>query len=334
MPVLSNPSLPGNSIDGSASFGAQLGQATRSSLLGSVGLSSGSSRQNVADMFQYSTKTAGPAPRFVYPDASIDWRVRISLAPGSTYFYNDPSNVLLSPLVTEIGGGSDNSIGGVLGNLTGLNGAKRVGVVFPYTPQLQIQHTATYQSQKLTHSNYAQYFYDNSEVQAINITADFTVQNINEGQYLLACIYFFRSVTKMFFGADPNAGNPPPMVYLNGYGQYYLPNVPCIITNFQHTMPGDCDYMDIPEPSATRTGYNPQFTNYRLNSTRLPTTSSMTLTMQPVYSRMAQSQAFSLNDFARGALINRQGAAGATSAFGATQATRYGNNNNKNGGFI
>lgn len=334
MPVLSNPSLPGNPNDGSASFGTQLGQAVQSSLLGSVGLSSGSTRQNVADMFRYSTKTVGPAPRFIYPDASTDWRVRVSLAPGSTYFYNDPSNVLLSPLVTEAGGGSDNSIGGAIGNLFGANGAKRIGVVFPYTPQLQIQHVATYQAQKLTHSNYAQYFYDNSEVQAISLSAEFTVQNVNEGQYLLACIYFFRSVTKMFFGADPNAGNPPPLVYLNGYGQYYLPNVPCVVTNFTHTMPADCDYMDIPEPSVTRTGYNPQFTNRRLNSTRMPTTSAITLTMQPVYSRMAQSQAFSLNDFARGALINRQGAGQPASAFGATQATRYANNNNKNGGFI
>lgn len=334
MPVLSNPTLPGNSIDGSSSFGSQLGQATRSSLLGSVGLSRGSTRQNVADMFRYSTRTVGPAPRFIYPDANVDWRVRISLAPGSTYFYNDPSNSLLSPLVTETGGGSDNSIGGVLGNIFGVSGAKRVGVVFPYTPQLQITHTANYQSQKLTHNNYAQFFYDNSEVQSINLTGEFTVQNINEGQYLLAAVYFFRSVTKMFFGADPNAGNPPPIVYLNGYGQYYLPNVPCVVTSFQHTMPPDVDYMDIPEPAVTRTGYNPQFTNRRLNSTRLPTTSSMTLTLQPVYSRTAQSKAFSLNDFARGALINRLGSGQPASAFGATQPTRYANNQNKNGGFL
>ena len=97
MPVLSNAVLPGNSINGSASIGDQLAQAAGSSLLGSVGLSQASGRQNVADMFKYSSKTVGPAPRFIYPDANTDWRVRVSLAPNSKYFYNDPQgNALLS----------------------------------------------------------------------------------------------------------------------------------------------------------------------------------------------------------------------------------------------
>lgn len=332
MPVLSNASLPGNNINGSASFGQQLGQSVESSLLGAVGLSQASNRQNVADMFRYSTKTVGPGPRFVYPDAAADWRVRVSLAPNSNYFYNDSNNYLLSPLVS--GGGGDNSVANALGQLTGLGGARRVGVVFPYTPTITVQHMANYTPQKLTHSNYTQHFYDNSEVGAITITTDFTVQNVNEGQYLLASVYFFRACTKMFFGSDPNAGNPPPIVYLNGYGQYYLPNVPCVVTSFSHTMPNDVDYIDIPEPAVTRTGYNPQVINRRLNSTRMPTTSQMTLTLQPVYSRVAQSQAFSLEDFARGALVNRQGGAGATSQFGATQGAQYANNNIKNGGFL
>lgn len=332
MPVLSNTPLPGNTIDGSLSLGAQLGQAAQSSLLGSVGLNQASGRQNVADMFKYSNKTVGPTPRFIYPDSSIDWRVRISLAPNSTYF--DPMNTpLLRPLLGGVG--SDITAATAIGSLFG-NG-KKIGVVFPYTPAISITHTANYQAQKLTHSNYAQYFYDNSEVSSINITTEFTVQNVNEGQYLLAAIYFFRSITKMFFGQDPRAGNPPPLVYLNGYGQYYLPNIPCVVTSFQHTMPADCDYMDIPEPSVTGAGgqwYNPQFISKRLNSTRLPTTSSMTLSLQPVYSRTAQSQAFSLEDFARGALVNRLGGAGSTSAFGATQGATYANNKLKNGGFI
>jgi hypothetical protein len=334
MPVLSNTTLPGNSISGNPSFGAQLSQVAESSLLGAVGLSQASGRMNVADMFKYSTRTVGPAPRFIYPDANTDWRVRVSLAPNSKYFYNDPSNTLLAPLVSETGGGSDNGIGGALGNLFGVGGAKRVGVVFPYTPSVTVQHNANYSEQKLTHSNYTQYFYDNSEVSAISITADFTVQNVNEGQYLLATVYFFRSVTKMFFGMDPGAGNPPPLVYLNGYGQYYLPNVPCVVKSFSHTMPEGVDYMDIPEPSVTRTGYNPQIMNRRLNSTRMPTTSQITLSLQPVYSRTAQSSGFSLEDFARGALVNRLGAAGPASAFGATQGIRYADNNIKNGGFI
>lgn len=323
MPVLPNSVLPGNTFNPtSQSFGAQIGQAIGSSLGGAVGLSQASNRLNVAQMYNYSTRTAGPNPTVVYPNASIDWRVRLSLAPNSNYFYNDPNNSLLSPLRSEIGGGSSSGVGSAVLNALGQrsqSGASRVGVVFPYTPDIKITHVANYTAQKFTHSNYASYFYDNSEVQAINISGEFTVQNINEGQYLLAAIYFFRSVTKMFFGGDPNAGTPPPILYLNGYGQYYLPNVPCVVTNFTHNMPPEVDYMDVPEPAATQSGYNPQFTNYRLNSTRLPTQSVITLQVQPIYSRLSQSQGFSLQDFAKGALINAPGSNGAVTAFGATQ---------------
>ena len=332
MSVLPNTTLPGPQ-GSSSNFLNQLASTAGSSLLGSVGLSPASTRQNVADMFRYSDKTAGPSPVLIFPQASNDWRVRISLAPGSNYFYNDYNNTLLSPLLGESGGGSSSGIGGAIGNLFSNSGSKRVGVVFPYTPQVQVQHSATYSPQKLTHSNYTQHFYESSEVQAISITGDFTVQNVNEGQYLLACVYFFRSVTKMFFGADENAGNPPPLVYLNGYGQYYFPNVPCVVTAFSHTMPAEVDYMDIPEPGVPP--YNPQAQNYRLNSTRMPTTSSITLSLQPMYSRLAQSQGFSLNDFAAGALVNPPGTGLPTSAFGSsTGAKSVTDSNRSNGGFI
>jgi hypothetical protein len=334
MPVLPNSPMP-SGYDSSSSVSSQIGSAFKSSFLGAVGLSSASGRQNVADMFQYAKRTSGPiTPAYNTNFASNDWRVRISLAPNSKYFYNDANNKLLSPLVKEIGGGSTDPIASGAINLFGLGGSefRRIGVVFPYTPQLAITHAANYSPQKLTHNNYANYFYDNSEVQAITISGEFTVQNVNEGQYLLASVYFFRSVTKMFFGNDPLAGNPPPLVYLNGYGQYYLPNVPCVVTAFTHTMPAEVDYMDIPEPAAI---YDPRINNYRLNNTRLPTTSTVSVTLQPVYSRKSQSQNFSLNDFARGALINAPGSAKPASAFGSTQPMITNKTGTKpTGGFI
>jgi hypothetical protein len=56
----------------------------------------------------------------------------------------------------------------------------------------------------------------------------------------------------------------------------------------------------------------------------LPTTSTISITLQPVVSRLAQSTGFNLNDFARGALINRQGSGMPSSAFGQTQAAQNG----------
>jgi len=325
MPVLPNQPLQTTGTNQNSSLGAQIGSAIGGTLSGGVGFNPFMNRQNVSSMFAYSNNTQGPSLVVNYPQASYDWRVRVTLAPGSNYFYNDPSNNLLSPLRTEVANNVTSAVvqgvNNLFGGFGGSGSQQRVGVIFPYTPSVTVQHLANYEPQKLTHNNYANYFYNNSEVSAITINAEFTVQNINEGQYLLAAIYFFRSVTKMFFGNDSFAGNPPPMVFLNGYGEYYLPNVPCVVTSFSHVMPDSVDYINIPEPGIA---YNPTLTNPVLNSTRLPTHSTISVTLQPVYSRLAQSQGFSLNDFARGALINAQGTGGKASSFGATTQPAYG----------
>jgi hypothetical protein len=219
-----------------------------------------------------------------------DWRVRISMARFTAqYFYNNPNNAIMSPL------------------------SQTNGVIFPYTPQISIGHMAKYNSQNLTHSNYNSYFYENSEVQAIRINADFVVQNVVEGQYLMAVIQFFRTCTKMFFGNDVFAGTPPPLVFLNGYGAPYLPNVPCVVTQFEHTMPKEVDYVPIPLRVAggifDRTLYNSAFVESDVPSTSpssyvaLPTSSEITLALQPVYSRKNIADNFTLQKFGNGDLI-------------------------------
>jgi hypothetical protein len=267
-----------------------------------------------------------------------DWRVRVSLAESAKYFYNSQSPAdkgIMSPLFSS---------------------PTQNGVVFPYTPQVQVTHTASYSQQKFTHSNYPGYYYENSEVAAISISGDFTVQNVIEGQYLLAAITFFRAATKMWFGSSKNSsmnGFPPPMVYLNGYGANYLPNVPCVITSFSHTMPSDCDYVEIPAVIPGSTGAagiggaltqgiggaldgNMDAVKGALGagvnsvlgstmgaagngvnqligqlsggafgagpSTRMPTVSQLSVTLQPVYSRQAVSK-FNLDDYAAGKMV-------------------------------
>ncbi len=192
-----------------------------------------------------------------------DWRVRISVQPAiQDIFYTYP--------------------------LVPTN-----GVIFPYTPAVTINHMARYGTSQLTHSNYTSYFYEGSEVQNITINGEFTVQNIAEGQYLIAAIQFFRSCTKMFYGASELAGTPPPMVFLDGYGGTYLPHVPCVITQFSHTMPADVDYVNIPVLNLGGS-----------STTRLPTNSTLAITLQPVYSRNNVSRNFTVEQFARGAYLN------------------------------
>ncbi len=217
-----------------------------------------------------STYGSGPDVRFV--NDTPDWRVKIRLGTNANYFYKDTDKGFLEPL------------------------DKTDGVIFPYTPSISVSHTARYGSQNLTHSNYTNYFYEGSEVQAITVAGEFTVQNIEEGRYLMACIQFFRAATKMFFGGNeksPHAGNPPPMVFLDGYGKPYFSGVPCVITNFTHTMPSDVDYINV------KVGVEGE------HNVRLPLTSTISVTLQPIYSRRNLFDNFDLNEFARGNLLNK-----------------------------
>lgn len=239
-----------------------------------------SSRLSIAGLFPH----AGPSPTakntkttwidngVSKSDVQTDWRLKIST--NADIFYKikpDESNTLLRPLIN-----------------TG-------GLIFPITPVVQISHTARYSSQPLTHSNYNMQFYEGSEVAPININGEFPIQTIEEGQYLLAAVYFLRSATKMFWGSEANAGTPPPIVFLEGYGDYYFPKVPCVVTNFQHSLPADVDYMEIPVTDSTGMTV--------IGSTRLPLQSQLMVTLQPIYSRTSLEK-FTLGDFAQGRMIS------------------------------
>jgi hypothetical protein len=215
------------------------------------------------------------------------------------------------------------------------------GVIWPYVPQISVTHQANYTSAALTHSNYPAHFYNNSEVADIQVSGEFTVQGPADGQYLMAAIYFFRSATKMFFGTGANVGNPPPIVFLDGYGSHYFPHVPCVITSFQHTMPSEVDYIQVPisktsltesaasapagpntsvqlseeekafvpallqsSKEGTRATTAPKLEyNTITTTTRVPAVSTISVTLRPIYSRKNLHDRFDLNKFANGDLL-------------------------------
>jgi hypothetical protein len=201
---------------------------------------------------------------------------------------------------------------------------------------------ANYSTAVLTHSNYSAHFYNNSDVSDITISGEFTVQSQEEGQYLMAAIYFLRASTKMFFGQGANIGNPPPILFLDGYGSHYFPHVPCVITNFTHNLSNDVDYVQVPitqtsledvaitAPDNPNGGggpnlydygtgdlksvsYAPNFGSKKATSTqkystitsttRVPTSSTVSVTVRPVYSRQNLHDRFNLSEFAQGKLI-------------------------------
>ena len=154
-----------------------------------------------------------------------DWRVKLRLASplngggGSNYLYNSPNPGILEPLrATD-------------------------GVVFPYTPSIQILYAADYNQYHPTHSNYQHYFYKGSKVGEVILTATFSAQDTQEANYLLAVIHFMKSASKMFYGQDPQRGSPPPLLFLSGLGDYQFNEAPCVISQFNYVLPNDVDYI-------------------------------------------------------------------------------------------
>lgn len=147
-------------------------------------------------------------------DNPNDWRVRLSI-PAE---YGGSS--VLQPLI-EAG-----------------------GMVFPYTPTVSIGNSASYSPIHPTHSNFAFNAYRYSDVADISIEAPMNVDTEEQAAYYVAALLYMRTITKMFTGSSP-AGNPPPIVALNGYGAHVFKDVPVVVTSFGTSFNSDCDYIPV-----------------------------------------------------------------------------------------
>jgi hypothetical protein len=106
-------------------------------------------RKRAAGFFENPSSTTSPDVQFgTSDDSGNEWRVKISINPSSKILYLDPA---------------------ASGNVPGLLSPLRFtdGFIFPYVPQVTVSHNANYTSVPLTHSNYAQYFYESSSVASI-----------------------------------------------------------------------------------------------------------------------------------------------------------------------
>lgn len=250
---------------------------------------------------------------------SDDWRVRLSI-PSWPSFRSSP---VLAPL-----------------NAAG-------GLVFPYTPQIQIEQSAKYNQIETIHSNYTFQAFKNSDPGTISITAPMNVEDSSQAMYWIAALHYLRSITKMFSGNDPKAGNPPPIVRLNGYGSYVFNNIPVVITKFSLNLANDCDYIScnvntsiagqvgsigdaiggfagsLGQSVSGLSGLTANIANLAGDVSQVadtfgslglggsmsggvahvPTKSSITVTLQPVYSRNSVRN-FSLDRFVTGGYLN------------------------------
>lgn len=193
------------------------------------------------------------------------------------------------------------------------------GVIFPYTPQIQVTYAAQYDATPLTHSNYKVHMYSASSVENIMVTGDFTAQDGSEAAYLLAVIHFFKSVTKMYYGAGGSAplGTPPPLCYLSGLGEYQFNKSPMAVTNFMLNLPSDVDYIPVSGASSNTSASSgiggglgaggspspPAFASESGGSTMVPTKMQIAFSAIPIISRMKVSNEFSLDAYKTGSLL-------------------------------
>lgn len=171
---------------------------------------------------------------------------------------------------------------------------KNGGILFPYTPTISLDNQASYASQNPLHSIYTQNFYKGSSVGPITVNAKFTVQNEFEGAVLLGVIHLLRSLTKMKWGNDPDAGSPPPVCRFDAYGDYMLYNVPVSIASWRHELPDGVDYIAVGrQGSPTTYGHS-----------MVPSMSTINITMNVMYSRREMLQ-YNVKDWLSGGLKYR-----------------------------
>lgn len=125
------------------------------------------------------------------------------------------------------------------------------GLLFPYTPDVVVTRSASYEDFHFTHSNYKYYQFKNSAPGEIQINGDFTVQTNQEGRYLLAVLQFLKSMTMIEYGLktdSPRRGSPPPTLRFNYLGSHMFSNVPVVINMVNYNLQKDIDYVPVELP--------------------------------------------------------------------------------------
>ena len=130
---------------------------------------------------------------------------------------------------------------------------KTRGLMFPYTPMIQVQHaTVNYGSYDLAHTNYDYFAYQKTSSPSATVTGVFGAHTQEEAEYMMAAIHFLRTVTKSNFGAsDPNRGTPPPKLAFSAYGDAMFNRTPVYIRTVAFGLDQDVDYVPVRQGANT-----------------------------------------------------------------------------------
>jgi hypothetical protein len=165
------------------------------------------------------------------------------------------------------------------------------GFVWPYLPSISVSSKANYTQIDPVHNIQPFYAYKNSQIDDIQITGEFSVENELDAEYWIQATTFLKTATKMFYGQGANVGNPPVVCNLSGYGARVFNNVPVIVKSFTVDFKDDVNYLKYTK------GPTP---------TWVPIMSTISVTVAPIYNRTRLRQ-FDLKTYANGGMTGGQG---------------------------
>lgn len=164
------------------------------------------------------------------------------------------------------------------------------GMVWPYTPTINLSQAAEYTTYDPIHTNNEYYAYARTRAPQIGVAGQFSVQNTDEARYALAAIHFLRTVVKMSFGEESrNPGTPPPILLFSAYGDYMFNDIPVIVQTYTVDFDQTVNYVRVPN-----------------TNTWLPTVFNVAVTLVPQYTP-SKSRTFNIDQFRTGSLMKRKG---------------------------
>ena len=191
------------------------------------------------------------------------------------------------------------------------------GMIWPSTPSINVTQAANYDESKITHSIAAYNNFESTQNTTITISGDFHVGNAQEAYYLMACIHFLRTLTKMDFGrTSPTRGTAPPVLILSAYGKYQFNDIPVIVkgTNFEYR--DDVDYLEVPIDASAGEGFPGELTDKSVyyetfhkkeDKVWVPQVMNINVTLEQQPTGDYISKEFNLNEFKRGTLLLKSG---------------------------
>lgn len=184
------------------------------------------------------------------------------------------------------------------------------GMIFPYTPSIQIAQQVNYQPYSPLHAIQDFQVYTGTPSFAFSVTGDFTVQNAREREYALAVIHLMRSISKMRFGAsDPERGNPPPLMLFSAYGNMVFNDLPVVLTSYSFDFNNSVDYVrhqtTLPAAGGGGRQAATPFTGLSDGEAWLPSKFSCTLNLTHQKTPQQLRRDFNWSDFRSGSLLQR-----------------------------